>query len=119
MVSHVVIIWAKDPSKDVEIILDGAAKLLEDIPGVEAFHAGQMYPTDRPVVDKTYHVALNMQFQSMEDLATYQKHPKHVEFVENYLKPNLEKLLVYDFNSWGFFVEGKLYLVGKNMSYSI
>lgn len=100
MVSHVVIIWVKEPVADnTRLVLDAAQRLLTDIPGVHAFHAGLMYPTDRPVVDKSYHVALNMQFETMDELATYQKHPQHVEFVEQFLKPNLEKLLVYDFEA--------------------
>jgi hypothetical protein len=98
MVSHLVVIWVTDPTEEkAEIVLNAANRLLKDIPGVHAFHAGLMYPTDRPVVDKTYQVALNMQFDSMDALAVYQSHPQHVDFVENFLKPNLSQLRVYDF----------------------
>lgn len=100
MISHVVVIWVKSPEEEnSQSIFDAAQRLLADIPGVHAFHVGRMYPTDRPVVDKSYHIALNMQFESMEALNDYQKHPQHVEFVENHLKPQLAKLLVYDFQS--------------------
>ena len=100
MISHVVIIWVQEPVDERrDLVVSAAERLLTDIPGVEAFHVGVMLPTDRPVVDKSYHVALNMQFERMELLTSYQKDPKHVEFVEQYLKPNMARLLVYDFES--------------------
>lgn len=95
-----VIIWVREPVDQTrDMVVSAAERLLTEIPGVEAFHVGVMLPTDRPVVDKTYHLALNMQFAGAELLTAYQKDPKHVEFVEEYLKPNMAKLLVYDFES--------------------
>ena len=100
MVSHVVVIWVNEPTgENTDKVLEAADRLLATIPGVHAFHAGRMFPTDRPVVDKSYHIALNMQFDTMEELAQYQIHPQHVEIVEKELKPRLAKLLVYDFNN--------------------
>jgi hypothetical protein len=74
MFSHVVIFWT-DPSKP---------------------DAGKMATSHRDVVDQTYQVALNIQFQSKQAQDEYQNHPQHVEFVER-CKPLFAKVIIYDF----------------------
>ena len=98
MFSHVVIFWT-DPSNPqaADKLVEGAQKLLSDIPGVQNFHVGKMVPGDRPIIDQSYQVALNIQVADREAEQAYQKHPQHVEFVENYFKPLCTKLIVYDF----------------------
>ena len=97
MFSHVVIFWT-DPSKpDAPDELIGAAeKYLASIPGVVNFHVGKMVTSHRDVVDQTYQVALNIQFQSKQAQDEYQDHPQHLEFVKE-CKPLFAKLVVYDF----------------------
>jgi hypothetical protein len=51
----------------------------------------------RPVVDQTYHVALNIIFRSKQAEQAYQIHPQHVEFVEKVFKRVCKKVVVYDF----------------------
>ncbi|MCX6902142.1 MAG: Dabb family protein [Verrucomicrobia bacterium] len=98
MFSHVVIIWT-DPHKPgaAEALKAGAEKYLKPIPGLVSFHVGQMVRSHRPVVDQTYQVALNVQFDSKPAQDAYQAHPLHLEFVEKCLKPNYTKVVVYDF----------------------
>lgn len=98
MFSHVVILWA-DPAKPqaADALLAGMEKYLKPIPGVVTFHAGKMARSHRPVVDQSYTVALNLTFPDKTTQDDYQTHPLHLEFVENVLKPNCVKVLVYDF----------------------
>ena len=98
MFSHVVIFWTKpeDP-KAIEKLIAGMDQYLKPIPGIIQFHAGRMVPSHRPVVDQSYQAALNVIFADKAAQDAYQVHPLHVEFVEKVLKPNVAKVLVYDF----------------------
>ncbi len=98
MFSHVVIFWT-DPGKPkaADELIAGAEKYLKPIPGVQHFHVGRMAPSDRPVVDQTYQVALNIVFADKKTQDDYQADPLHVEFVEKVFKPNCARVVVYDF----------------------
>jgi Stress responsive A/B Barrel Domain len=97
MFSHVVIFWT-DPSRSdaPDEVIAAAKKYLESIPGIVHFHVGKMARSHRDVVDQTYQVALNIQFQSKRAQDEYQEHPQHLEFVKQ-CKPLCVKLVVYDF----------------------
>ena len=75
----------------------GAEKYLRAIPGVLVFHVGKMVPSDRPVVDGTYQVALNLIFPDKQSQDDYQVHPQHVQFVEKVFKPLCSKVRIFDF----------------------
>jgi hypothetical protein len=98
MFSHVVIFWT-DPAnpKAADELIAGAKKYLAPIPGIIHFHVGKMAASDRPVVDQSYQVALNVVFTNKKAQDDYQVHPLHLEFVEKVLKPNHKKVVVYDF----------------------
>ncbi|MGO8765973.1 MAG: Dabb family protein [Limisphaerales bacterium] len=100
MFSHIVVFWT-DPAKPTaaDELLVGAQKLLKDIPGVTQFHVGKMSPSPRPVVEQGYQVALNLLFPDKQAEQAYQAHPKHMEFVEKFVKPMVKKIVVYDFES--------------------
>jgi hypothetical protein len=99
MFSHVVIFWT-DPSRPdaPDGLIAAAKKYLESIPGIVHFHVGKMASSHRDVVDQTYQVALNIQFQSKQAQDEYQVHPQHLEFV-NQCKPLFAKVVIYDFES--------------------
>src|SRR6267143_3669715 len=98
MFSHVVIFWtdSANPKATDELIV-GAAKYLKPIPGIIHFHVGKMVPSQRPVVDQSYQVALNVVFADKKAQDEYQVHPLHVQFVEKVFKRNCKKVVVYDF----------------------
>ena len=98
MFSHVVIFWTdpKNP-KAGDALITGAQKYLSPIPGIVSFQVGKMAPSQRPVVDQSYSVALNVQFRNKQTQDEYQVHPLHIEFVEKVFKPNCKKVVVYDF----------------------
>jgi hypothetical protein len=98
MFSHVVIFWVKpEEPQATEKLMAGMHQYLKPIPGIIQFHAGRMVPSHRPVVEQSYQAALNVVFADKAAQDAYQVHPLHVEFVEKILKPNVTKVLVYDF----------------------
>jgi hypothetical protein len=98
MFSHIVIFWT-DPnnSSAADELISGANKLLKTIPDVTQLQAGKMSPSHRPVVEQSYQVALNLIFTSKQAEQAYQIHPQHVEFVEQFVKPLVKKVVIYDF----------------------
>jgi hypothetical protein len=98
MFSHVVIFWTHPEIADAaDQLIAGAEKYLRPIPGVLNFHVGRMSPSERPVVDQSYQVALNLVFPSKKAEQEYQVHPLHIEFVEKVFKRCCSKAVVYDF----------------------
>ena len=98
MFSHVVIFWT-DPNKPgaADELIAAADKYLKPIPGILHYHVGKMATSDRPVVDQSYQVGLNLIFSSKKVQDDYQVHPSHVEFVEGVFKKVCTKVVVYDF----------------------
>jgi len=98
MFSHVVIFWSNpaDP-KAADDLVAGAKRYLAPIPGIVHFHVGKMVPSDRPVVDQSYQVALNVVFADKKAQDEYQVHPLHVQFVEKVFKRMCQRVVVYDF----------------------
>lgn len=98
MLSHVVIFWTKpEVANAVEELVAGAEKYLRPIPLVKSFHVGRMVKSHRDVVDQSYQVALNLQFETKQQEEDYQIHPSHLDFVEKAFKPNCHKAVIYDF----------------------
>jgi len=98
MFSHIVVFWTNPAQPDAaDELIAGANKLLKNIPGVLQFHVGKMVPSERPVVEQSYQVALNLIFPDKAAEQAYQTHSQHVEFVGQYVKPLVKKLVVYDF----------------------
>ena len=99
MFSHIVVFWTDPVNPNAaDELLAGANKLLKNIPGVLQFHAGKMMPSQRPVVEQSYQVALNLIFANKKaEQDDYQAHPQHAEFVEKYVKRLVKKVVVYDF----------------------
>jgi hypothetical protein len=98
MFSHVVIFWT-DPAKPeaADILIEGAKKYLNVQPGIVHFHVGKMTPSERPVVEQSYAVGLNIVFDSKKSQDDYQTDPTHIEFIEKCFKPNCTKVVIYDF----------------------
>ena len=98
MFSHVVVFWTKPESQNSAAkLLAGAEKYLRPIPGVRSFHVGRMVPSQRPVVDQSYQIALNLIFDTKQQQDDYQVHPLHLDFVEKVFKVHCTRAVVYDF----------------------
>lgn len=99
-VSHVVLAWFK-PDTRVETIaeVEARSQVLRNIPGVREVRTGAALASERPVVDASYDLAIYVYFATTEDLQKYLNHPTHVEFVNQWVKPHLERMQVYDFQA--------------------
>ena len=96
--SHIVVFWMDPAQPDAaDELVAGANRLLKNIPGVLQFHVGKMIPSERPVVEKSFQVALNLIFPDKRAEQAYQTHPQHLEFVEKYLRRLVKKVAIYDF----------------------
>jgi hypothetical protein len=97
MFSHIVIFWT-DPAETnaADEVVATAKKYLASVPGIVNFHVGKMARSHRSVVDQSYQVGLNVQFETKQAQDDYQDHPLHLEFVEK-CKSLWTKIVVYDF----------------------
>ncbi len=98
-VEHIVLAWLKKPGNkaDQAKLIAAAKSLKADIKEVKSLAVGRALPSDRPVVDDSFDVALVMRFDNKEDLASYEKNPVHVKAVTETLKPLTQKIVVHDF----------------------
>ena len=98
MLSHLVIFYTKPKlPNSTEALIAGIEEYLRPIPLAVSLHVGRMVPSERPVVDQSYQVGLNLVFADKAAEVAYQIHPLHLEFVEKAFKPNCLKAIVYDF----------------------
>jgi hypothetical protein len=95
---HVVVCWLKSPGDEEarQKIID-VSRSFDEIPGVVKVAAGRAIPSDRPVVDDSFDVAIVMAFRDERALRAYNDHPAHKKAVEGTLKPLVGKLVIYDF----------------------
>lgn len=91
---HTVYFWLKNPA-DLDKFIEGV-KGLAAISYLRDVHVGVPVPSDRPVVDSSYHVSLLTLFNSKADHDAYQVHPIHEEFLAKYAKVMCERVLVTD-----------------------
>jgi hypothetical protein len=96
-VSHIVFIWAKEDigQDDITTMID-RAKILSTIVGVKTIKVGTAVPSDRSTVDDSYDVGITLTFDTVEAMQLYLVHPEHVKYVNTYVKPYAQTLLVYD-----------------------
>ncbi len=97
-IQHTVVFWLKDHGNiEQQARIIKAAKDLTRIPGVVGVKVGTVLPSDRPVVDSSYDVAMVFSFVSKQALNDYEVHPLHKKAVEEVIKPIVSKIVVYDF----------------------
>lgn len=97
-VEHVVVVWLKSPGNSEHrrrIITE--SDVLLDIPGVTSLRAGVVIPSERPIVDSSFDVAMIISFTDTAAMQAYLSHPVHVKLVKETLKPLVDRIRVYDF----------------------
>lgn len=96
-IRHSVFFWLKKPGKqaDREALIAGL-KTLAAIETIKAIQIGVPAPTEkREVVDNSFDVSEMILFSDVEGQNTYQSHPIHLQFVEDY-SHLWHKVVVYD-----------------------
>ena len=95
MITHVVLFKLKDRSaKSIEKARDFLVGMKGKIPQLRHLEVG----TDVLHSERSYDIALITKFDSLDDLAAYQKHPVHVK-VSEYIMSAKESSIVVDFES--------------------
>lgn len=81
MFMHVVYFWLKPDLKPADRRgFMTKLKAMKKIPSVKFFHVGAPADTDRPVIDRTYSVALVTGFADKKGHDIYQDHKIHDDF---------------------------------------
>ncbi|HMP91875.1 MAG TPA: Dabb family protein [Phnomibacter sp.] len=97
MLVHHVFFWLKEPGNQShrQQLITGL-RTLASIPQVKQLLVGTAAGTEsRSVVDHSYDVSELMYFNNLQDQATYQQHPTHQDFVQQY-SHLWQKVVVYD-----------------------
>ena len=93
---HHVYFWLKNPASESD-----KAKLIEGLENlskvseIKMAHIGTPASTNRSVIERGYAVSWLLFFENLADEEIYQKHPVHLNFVEDY-SHLWEKVIVYD-----------------------
>lgn len=84
--AHMVYFTLKDNSQEnVDALMAGCAKYLDDHPGTLHFSVGSLAAEmQREVNDRDFDVALNVVFRSKDDHDVYQVHQRHLDFIETF-----------------------------------
>ena len=96
--SHVVIVWLKEPGNDAmrQKFID-ASQPLSRLPGVISRHVGVVLPSKRQLVDDTFDVAVTAMFKSRAALKAYLNNPRHKKILHEKIKPLVNRVVIYDF----------------------
>lgn len=98
VVHHLVICWLKEPgnAERRQQLID-ASNTFRAIPGVLRVSAGRVLPSERPVVDSSYDVAVEIVLKDAAALERYLRDPRHVQAGREVLTPLTAKVVIYDF----------------------
>lgn len=95
---HTVYFWLNNPDseEDHQKMLEGL-RMIEEIDLIKEGYVGVPFPAEeeRGVVDSSYDFSITFIFETREDEQTYQTHPTHLDFIENY-SSLWKKVVVYD-----------------------
>ncbi len=95
-VDHVVLVWLKRPANENDKqALINKSRELRTIPGIRFLDSGTALPSERPIVDDSFDIAVVMRFDSPAALNAYAVHPAHVRAKEELLRLS-RRILVYD-----------------------
>ncbi|MFQ5469943.1 MAG: Dabb family protein [Gammaproteobacteria bacterium] len=97
-IHHIVLLWLKsDAEPDIyNQIIDETTKLAE-IDEIKAIRVGRSITSNRTIVDDSFSLGIAMQFNNKQEMQRYLDDPRHVTLVETYIKPNISRIVVYDF----------------------
>ena len=94
--SHMVYFTLKDSSSAArDELLAACRKYLDGHPGTESFAVGVIAESERDVVDKEFHVSLQLVFKDKSSHDAYQVAPRHDEFIAAQ-KDNWRQVRVFD-----------------------
>lgn len=97
-IEHAVFVWLQRPGNAADrAALVRATKDLQQSTGlIRSVRYGRPVPSDRPVVDDSYDLALFLRFPDRQALADFETHPAHQKAKKDLLHPLARKVLIYD-----------------------
>jgi hypothetical protein len=97
-IEHAVFIWLQRPgnAKDRAQILRATEDLRRTTGLIRSVKTGTPVPSQRPVVDDSFDLALLMHFDTREKLEAFETHPAHREAREKTLRPLSRRVVIYD-----------------------
>jgi len=97
-IEHTVLVWLKRPGspKDRSALIRATEDLRKSTGLIRSFRHGRPVPSDRPVVDDSFDLALFMRFADRQALAEFETHPAHQKAKKEFLQPLARKVLIYD-----------------------
>jgi len=97
-VQHVVVMWLKERGNQAarQQIIETSLGFSQ-IPGVLSVSAGAVLPSERPIVDSSFDVAIVVRLEDADAMRAYLEHPIHKRAAAEILPPLVSKILVYDF----------------------
>ena len=82
--------------EDRAALVRATAELRKSTGLIRSFRHGQAVPSDRPVVDDTFDLALLMRFADRDALAEFESHPAHKRAQREVLQPLARQVVIYD-----------------------
>jgi D-alanyl-D-alanine dipeptidase len=97
-IDHAVFVWLQRPghARDRATLIRATRELQKSTGLIRSLRYGRPVPSDRPVVDDTFDLALLMRFPDRRALAAFENHPDHQRAIKEILHPLARKVLVYD-----------------------
>ena len=97
-IEHAVFVWLKRPGNaaDRAALVERTRQLQKTTGLITSFQYGTAIPSDRPVVDDTFDLALLMRFKDRPSLHAFEKHPDHLAAKKELLQPLARKVVIYD-----------------------
>lgn len=96
-VTRVVLVWLKHHGNSADRAqLIRAAHSLRMIPGVLRVETGRPVPTLGPDVDRSFDLGVLITFRDRAALRRYEKDPRFLEAIRNYLRPLVRRYEVFN-----------------------
>ena len=81
---HMVFFWLKDTSdKQVDAFKNRTISFLDQVKSIASYHVGIPATTDRPIIERSYTVALVVTFKDKKEHDIYQEHQAHKQFIDD------------------------------------
>jgi len=94
---HVVLVWLRDPAdRNARERLTQASLAFAGIDGVMDVRVGGPVPSERPIVDDSFDLAIVVSLRDRHALDAYLAHPEHARAGREVLAPAAARVLVYD-----------------------
>ena len=97
-IDHVVFVWLRNPgsAEDRQTLVEKSRELADSIPQIRSLRWGTAVPSERPVVDDTFDLAMVMNFADRAALEKYENHPDHKRAAKEVLRPLARRVVIYD-----------------------